>query len=59
MMYDISQPNNSQFVDYLNIRNMQEGSINNGSDLGAKGICVIEAKDSHTGYPMILVANEV
>ena len=58
-MYDISQPNNSQFVDYLNIRNMQEGSINNGSDLGAKGICVIEAKDSPTGYPMILVANEV
>lgn len=59
MMYDISQPSDSQFVDYLNIRNMQEGSMDNGSDLGAEGISVIEAKDSPTGYPMILVANEV
>lgn len=59
MMYDITDPSSSKFVDYLNIRNMKDGAINNGSDLGAEGISVIEAKDSPTGYPMILVANEV
>lgn len=59
MMYDVSNPSNSKYVDYLNIRNMTNGEINNGSDLGAEGISVIEAKDSPNGYPMVLVANEV
>lgn len=59
MMYDISDPSNAFYVDYLNIRDTQNGDLDNGSDLGAEGLCVVEAMDSPTGKPLLLVANEV
>lgn len=59
MMYDISNPSNAFYVDYLNIRDTQNGDLDNGSDLGAEGLCVVEAMDSPTGKPLLLVANEV
>ncbi len=59
MMYDISNPAQAVFYDYINVRGDGEGGLENGSDLGAEGICIIDAKDSPTGKPMALVANEI
>jgi hypothetical protein len=59
MMYDITDPANVSYADYLNVRDFSSSDLENGSDLGAEGICVIPAEDSPTGRPMILVANEV
>ncbi len=58
MMYDISDPAAPVFVDYFNNRNPSVNSLTAG-DLGAEGLCTIAAADSPTGYPMLLVANEV
>ncbi len=57
MVYDISDPANAKFYDYINVRNTIDGALDNGSDLGAEGICIIP--DSPTGKPMALVANEI
>ncbi len=57
MVYDISDPANAKFYDYLNVRNTTDGALDNGSDLGAEGICI--TPDSPTGKPMALVANEI
>ena len=59
MMYDITTPTASIFVDYFNYRDPSKSLSDNVNDLGAEGICVIEAQNSPTGYPMVLVANEV
>jgi hypothetical protein len=59
MMYDITIPTASVFVDYFNYRDPSKSMSDNVNDLGAEGICVIESQDSPTGYPMVLVANEV
>ncbi|MDR1736463.1 MAG: lamin tail domain-containing protein, partial [Oscillospiraceae bacterium] len=59
MMYDITTPANPLFYDYLNVRDLTDGGLANGSDLGAEGICIISAAESPTGKPMALVANEV
>ena len=58
MMYDITNPAEAFFVDYLNIRNPQIDGLDAG-DLGAEGIYAIAASLSPTGRPIILVANEV
>lgn len=59
MIYDISHPAAATYVDYINIRDFSHSDLAGGSDLGAEGISVVEVKDSPTGRPMILVANEV
>ncbi len=56
MMYDITNPSNATFCDYINTRDFS--GLFNG-DSGPEGLCTIEAKDSPTGYPIVLVANEV
>ncbi len=58
MMYDITNPAEAAFVDYYNNR-VEGGTLTDSGDLGAEGICTISAKQSPTGYPMVLVANEV
>ncbi|WP_372632309.1 choice-of-anchor I family protein [Cohnella sp.] len=59
MMYDITNPAAPVFVDYFNNRNPSKTMDDNVNDLGAEGISVISAEDSPTGWPMVLVANEV
>ncbi|MCL2013888.1 MAG: choice-of-anchor I family protein [Oscillospiraceae bacterium] len=60
MMYDITNPAAPVFVDYFNNRSKTsvEAPLLDG-DRGAEGICVIPGADSPTGWPLVLVANEV
>lgn len=58
MMYDITDPASSFFVDYFNNRDPEEDSVLAG-DLGAEGIATVEAAVSPNRKPMVLVANEV
>ena len=59
MAYDITDPDNTFFVDYLNPRNFSGTDIPSGGDLGAEGLCTIPAAQSPTGYPLVLAANEI
>ncbi len=61
MVYDISNPYQPSFVQYINNRdfNFAPGTPGAG-DLGAEGLIVIEASKSPIpGVPLLVVANEV
>ena len=60
MVFDISNPRDVSFVDYVNNRDFT-GSAEDGTagDLGPEGIEFIAANSSPTGKAMIAVANEV
>lgn len=73
MVYNISQPAEAKFVQYLNNRNMmvnpKDNKDNNGDgikeyqvdagDLGPEGFKFVDAKDSPTHSPILIVGNEV
>ena len=66
MVYDISNPEAPQFVQYVNPRDFSEptqnpdGSYNPASgDLGPEGIVFVPASDSPDATPLLLVGNEV
>ncbi|WP_160061142.1 choice-of-anchor I family protein [Psychromonas sp. L1A2] len=73
MVYNISQPSNAQFVQYLNSRDMSVNPKDNkqkntdgiktyqvdAGDLGPEGFKFVSAKDSHSGTPILIVGNEV
>lgn len=61
MVYDVSDPYNAAFVQYLNNRDFSaEPATPEAGDLGAEGLVVIEAPDSPIpGVPLLIVANEV
>ncbi|RDY29508.1 LPXTG cell wall anchor domain-containing protein [Romboutsia weinsteinii] len=56
MSYNITDPQNTFFVDYINTRDF---SGNMQGDLGVEGLNFISESDSPTGKPMLLAANEV
>lgn len=56
MAYDITNPNNISFKEYINTRDF---SSNMAGDVAPEGMDFIEAEDSPTGYPLLLVACEV
>lgn len=64
MVYDVSDPYDVQFVQYINNRNFsiapQAGTVNRTvGDLGPEGVIFISEDDSPTGVPLIAVANEI
>lgn len=60
LVYDVTNPGNVRFVQYVNNRNFNEPVNTAGAlDLGPEGIHFIKAQDSPTGFPLLAVANEV
>ncbi|SFA96740.1 S-layer homology domain-containing protein [Cohnella sp. OV330] len=58
MTYDVTDPAKPQFLNYTNTRNFSAGA-NDNTDSAPEGLEFIPAADSPTGYPLLLVANEV
>ena len=56
MVYDISNPANVSFVNYINSRDFSDKIVN---DVSPEGLCFISAADSKTGSPLLLAACEV
>ncbi|MGI8386792.1 choice-of-anchor I family protein [Robertmurraya sp. P23] len=59
MMYDITNMQNVKFHDYVNLRDFTGTDVVSSGDLAPEGLCLVEANDSPTGKPLMLVANEV
>jgi 2',3'-cyclic-nucleotide 2'-phosphodiesterase/3'-nucleotidase/5'-nucleotidase len=66
MVYDITNPAEASFVDYINNRNfdvdavLDDGSTNPAvGDLGPEGLTFIAAADSPTGEALLAVSNEI
>jgi|GEM_PF-1410898 len=62
MVYDITDPANAFYYDHINMRVIvggNSGSIASRRSLGPEGVTTIEASQSPTRMPIILVANEV
>ncbi|NWG74872.1 MAG: alkaline phosphatase [Rubrivivax sp.] len=74
MIYDVTDPANAFYVDYVNHRNFAEpvcttvnatGGCTSGVpnpaalDLGPEGLAFVSAEDSPNGRPLVIVGNEV
>ncbi len=60
MIYDITDPANASFVDYVNTRDFEEeAGVDSGGDLAPEGLTFVAAEDSPTGEPLLVVAYEV
>lgn len=64
LVYDVSDPANSQFVTYVNNRdftqNMAEGGeLSKAGDLGPEGLAFIPAASSPNGKNLLVAGNEV
>jgi 2',3'-cyclic-nucleotide 2'-phosphodiesterase/3'-nucleotidase/5'-nucleotidase len=60
MVYDITRPKAPRFVEYINPRDFSgEAEAGTAGPLGPEGLIFISAKDSPTGIPLLVVANEV
>jgi len=63
MVYNVTNPQNPEFVQYLNNRDFSasQTDLENGmaGDLGPEGLAFIAADDSPNGKPMLAVGNEV
>lgn len=56
MVYDITTPKDAKFVTYHNTRDFSEDIK---GDVAPEGLDFIDAKNSKTGNPLVVIANEV
>lgn len=56
MMYDVTNPSSSKYVDYITTRDYSSAIK---KDVGPEGLCTLEGSLSPTGYPLVFMANEV
>ena len=56
MIYDITDPANTTFVNYINSRDFSGKIVN---DVSPEGLCFVPAAASRTGKPLLLAACEV
>jgi 2',3'-cyclic-nucleotide 2'-phosphodiesterase / 3'-nucleotidase / 5'-nucleotidase len=63
MVYDISNPSAARFVEYANNRNFSVtpslANLGAVGDLGPEGLIFIDADDSPTGEPLVVIGNEI
>ncbi|MHA7293367.1 choice-of-anchor I family protein [Arthrobacter sp. HLT1-21] len=65
MVYDVTSPEGSKFVTYVNNRDFSASveddpsTLGAAGDLGPEGLDFIPAKESPTGKPLLAVGNEV
>ena len=60
MMYDITDPDNPQFVNYVNNRDFSgDAEAGTAGDLGPEGVLFIDQDQSPTGQNLLVVTNEV
>lgn len=67
MVYDITVPENADFVQYINPRDfsvdieelVDDGDFSAVGDLGPESIVFVSAEDSPNGEPLLIVGNEV
>ena len=60
MVYDITNPYQPTFVQYMNNRNFAgDAEAGTAGDLGPEGILFIKSSDSPTGTPLLVIGNEV
>jgi hypothetical protein len=62
MVYDVTNPQNARFVQYVNPRDFSkdpESELALAGDLGPEGLVFIPAEDSPNGSSLLVVGNEV
>lgn len=59
MVYNVSNPETPEFVQYINTRNFQQDPQTNLTDSGPEGLIFISANDSPNGKPLLVVSNEI
>lgn len=61
MVYDISDPNAPEFIQYVNRRDFSQAdlTVSAAGDLGPEGITFVPASDSPNGRNLLLVGNEI
>ena len=63
MVYNITNPESAEFVQYINPRDLTvadvEADLDLVGDLGPEGLYVVDAADSPTGNALLIVGNEV
>jgi hypothetical protein len=60
LVYDVTDPYEPQFVQYINNRNFLAATNTAAAkDLGPEGLHFISGEESPTGIPLLVVANEV
>lgn len=60
MMYDVTVPAQAKFVSYTTNRDFsKDPAIEAAGDVGPEGMLFVNQKDSPTGYPLLIIGNEV
>ncbi len=60
IVYDVTDPLHPTFIQYANNRDYSKAyNTKEAGDVGPEGLTFVSAKNSPTGYPLLIVTNEV